>query len=94
MTNEDISTSDIAKILTFYRCLDPGSYLNAVDWFKTTSCDLIIGIDKTHFNKSRIYREFTSIEQQKEKIEQWFYETLKERDNESMRMVLYQQFPL
>lgn len=86
---KDISTCDIAKILTFYRCLDPGSYLNAVDWFKTTSCDLITGIDKTHFNESRIYRELTSIEQQKEKIEQWLYETLKERDNESMRMVFY-----
>ena len=86
---KDISTGDIAKILTFYRCLDPGSYLNAVDWFKTTACDLIIGIDKAHFNESRIYRELTSIEQQKEKIEQWLYETLKERDNESMRMVFY-----
>ena len=86
---KDISTSDIAKILTFYRCLDPGSYLNAVDWFKTTACDLIIGIDGVHFNESRIYRELTIIEQQKEKIEQWLYETLKERDSASMRMVFY-----
>lgn len=86
---KDISTGDIAKILTFYRCLDPGSYLNAVDWFKTTGCDLIIGIDGAHFNESRIYRELTVIEQQKEKIEQWLYETLKERDSESMRMVFY-----
>lgn len=86
---KDISTGDIAKILTFYRCLDPGSYINAVDWFKTTACDLIIGIDGAHFNESRIYRELTVIEQQKEKIEQWLYETLKERDNASMRMVFY-----
>lgn len=86
---KDISTGDIAKILTFYRCLDPGSYLNAVDWFKTTACDLIIGIDGVHFNESRIYRELTLIEQQKEKIEQWLYKTLKERDDASMRMVFY-----
>jgi len=86
---KDISTGDIAKILTFYRCLDPGSYLNAVDWFKTTACDRIIGIDGMHFNESRIYRELTLIEQQKEKIEQWLYETLKERDDASMRMVFY-----
>ena len=88
-SKKDISTADIIKILTFYRCLDPGSYLNAVDWFKTTACDLIIGIDGMHFNESRIYRELTLIEQQKEKIEQWLYETLKERDNASMRMVFY-----
>ena len=86
---KDISTGDIVKILTFYRCLDPGSYLNAVDWFKTTACDRIIGIDGMHFNESRIYRELTLIEQQKEKIEQWLYETLKERDDASMRMVFY-----
>jgi transposase len=86
---KDISTGDIGKILTFYRCLDPGSYLNAVEWFKTTACDRIIGIDGMHFNESRIYRELTLIEQQKEKIEQWLYETLKERDDASMRMVFY-----
>ncbi|KAF5413992.1 MAG: hypothetical protein C5S48_10520 [Candidatus Methanogaster sp.] len=86
---KDISTGDVAKILASYRCLDPGSYLNAVDWFKTTACDLIIGLDRAHFNESRIYRELTVIEQQKEKIEQWLYETLKERDDASMRMVFY-----
>jgi hypothetical protein len=87
--NKDISTGDIAKILTFYRCLDPGSYLSAVDWFNTTTCDLILGIDGTHFNESRIYRELTVIEQQKEKIEQYLYETLKSSDEESMRIIFY-----
>ena len=86
---KDISTMDIAKVLAFYRCLDPGSYLSAVDWFNTTACDLILGIDGTHFNESRIYRELTVIEQQKEKIEQYLYEKLKERDEESMRIIFY-----
>ncbi|NOR47387.1 MAG: IS1634 family transposase [Methanosarcinaceae archaeon] len=86
---KDISTGDIAKILTFYRCLDPGSYRSAVDWFNTTTCDLILGIDGTHFNESRIYRELTVIEQQKEKIEQYLYETLKSSDEESMRIIFY-----
>jgi transposase len=86
---KDISTSDIAKILTFYRCLDPGSYLSAVDWFNRTVCDLILGIDGTHFNESRIYRELTVIEQQKEKIEQYLYETLKSSDEEGMRIIFY-----
>jgi transposase len=86
---KDISTGDIAKILTFYRCLDPGSYLSAVDWFNTTTCNLILGIDGTHFNESRIYRELTVIEQQKEKIEQYLYKTLKSSDEESMRIIFY-----
>jgi transposase len=86
---KDISTGDIAKILTFYRCLDPGSYLSAIDWFNTTACDLILGIEGTHFNESRIYRELTVIEQQKEKIEQYLYETLKSSDEESMQIIFY-----
>ncbi len=86
---KEISTADIAKILTFYRCLDPGSYFSAVEWFETTACDLILGIDATHFNESRIYRELTRIEQQKEQIEKWLYQTLKERSEESMRVIFY-----
>jgi hypothetical protein len=55
----------------------PGSYCSAVKWFGTTSCNHIVGINGIHFNESRIYRELTIIEQQKKKIEQWLYQTLK-----------------
>jgi hypothetical protein len=74
---KDISTADVAKLLTFYRCLDPGSYLSSVEWFETTACNFILDIDPIHFNESRIYRELTVIEQQKENIEQWLYQTRK-----------------
>jgi len=86
---KDISTADVAKLLTFYRCLDPGSYLSSVEWFETTACNLILDIDPIHFNESRIYRELTVIEQQKEKIEQWLYQTLKKRNEKSMRIIFY-----
>jgi hypothetical protein len=82
-----MSTADVVKVLTFYRCLDPGSYLSAVDWLGTTACDCIIGIDGGHFNESRIYRELTVIEQQKESIERWLYQTLMERYEDSMRII-------
>lgn len=86
---KDISTADVAKILTYYRCLNPGSYFSAVEWFGTTSCNHIAGINDTHFNESRIYRELTVIEQQKKKIEQWLYQTLKKRNEESMQVIFY-----
>ena len=86
---KDISTANVAKILTFCRCLNPGSYFSAVEWFGTTSCNHIVGINDTHFNESRIYRELTVIEQQKKKIEQWLYQTLKKRNEESMRVIFY-----
>jgi transposase len=86
---KDISTADVAKILTIYRCLDPGSYLSAVEWLGTTACDSIIGIDGQHFNESRIYRELTAIEQQKDTIEQWLYHKLMARSEESMRIIFF-----
>ncbi|MBN1323778.1 MAG: hypothetical protein JW986_07255, partial [Methanotrichaceae archaeon] len=86
---KDISTTDVAKVLTFYRCLNPGSYLSAVEWFGTTACDRILGIDENHFNESRIYRELSVIDQQNELIEQWLYQTLMEQHKESMRIIFY-----
>jgi len=86
---KEISTADIAKLLTFYRCLNPGSYLSAVEWFETTTCNLILDMEPSQVNESRFYRELTAIEKQKEKIEQWLYQTLKNRNEKSMRIVFY-----
>jgi len=86
---KEISTADIAKLLTFYRCLDPGSYLSAVEWFETTTCNLLLDMEPIQINESRFYRELTAIEKQKEKIEQWLYQTLKNRNEKSMRIVFY-----
>jgi transposase len=86
---KEISTADIAKLLTFYRCLDPGSYLSAVEWFETTTCNLLLDMEPGRVNESRFYRELTAIENQKENIEQWLYQTLKNRNEKSMRIVFY-----
>ncbi len=86
---KEISTADIAKLLTFYRCLDPGSYLSAVEWFETTTCNLLLDMEPGQVNESRFYRELTAIEKQKEKIEQWLYQTLKNRNEKSMRIIFY-----
>jgi len=86
---KEISTADIAKLLTFYRCLDPGSYLSAVEWFETTTINLLLDMDPLHINESRFYRELTAIEKQKENIEQWLYQTLQKRNEKSMRIIFY-----
>ncbi len=88
-SEKEVLTSDIAKILTLYHCLDPGSYLCAVEWFKKTALDIILDIDAAHINKSRIFRELDEIEARKPEIEQYLYRTLKERDKESIRIVFY-----
>ena len=86
---KDISTSKIAKMLTIYRCLDPDSYLSAVNWFKSTTLDLILKADKSHINKSRIFRELTEIEKCKGQIEKYLYELSKKRNKKGVMIVFY-----
>ncbi|MDP2788741.1 MAG: IS1634 family transposase [bacterium] len=87
--NKKVQTSEIAKILTIYRCLDPGSYLSAVEWYYKTALDRILHINTEQINKSRIFRELDLIEDQKKDIENYLYMTLKERDSGSLRFVFY-----
>ncbi len=87
--SKDVQTSEILKILTLYRCLDPGSYFSAVDWFNKTALDRILHINGHHINKSRIFRELDIIEDKKEDIERFLYKTLKKRDKDGMHIVFY-----
>ncbi|MCX9074554.1 MAG: IS1634 family transposase [Candidatus Methanoperedens sp.] len=87
--DKKVQTSDIAKILTIYRCLDPGSYLSAVEWYEKTALDRILHINTEQINKSRIFRELDIIEDKKKDIENYLYTTLKERDVDSLRFVFY-----
>jgi len=87
--NKDVQTSDIAKILSIYRCLDTGSYLSAVGWFKKTALNIILNIDESQINKSRIFRELDEIENVKQDIENHLYKTLKEQDKDGLRIVFY-----
>ena len=84
-----MQTSEIIKILTIYRCLDPGSYLSAVEWYNKTTLDRILHINTEQINKSRIFRELDLIEDKKKDIENYLYTTLKERDADSLRFVFY-----
>jgi transposase len=86
---KDVQTSEIVEILTLYHCLDPGSYLSAVDWFNKTALDRILHTNGQHINKSRIFRELDIIEDKKEDIERFLYKNLKKRDKDGMHIVFY-----
>lgn len=87
--NKKVQTSEIIKILTIYRCLDPGSYLSAVEWYNRTAFDRILDINAEQINKTRIFRELDCIEDKKKDIENYLYTTLKEHDADSLRFVFY-----
>ncbi len=84
-----VSTSKIAEMLTIYRCLNPGSYLSAVNWFKSTALDLILGVNPDHINKTRIFDELDEIEKCKNTIEEYLYKKQKELDKKDLRIVFY-----
>ena len=87
--DKKVQTSEIAKILAIYRCLDPGSYLSAVEWYSKTALDRILHINTEQVNKSRLFRELDLIEDRKNDIENYLYMTLKERDIHNFRFVFY-----
>jgi len=87
--DKKVQTSEILKILTIYRCLDPGSYLSSVEWYKKTALDRILLINAEQINKSRIFRELDFIEDKKKDLENYLYSSLKERDADSLRFVFY-----
>jgi len=87
--DKKVQTSEIAKVLTIYRCLDPGSYHSAVEWYNKTALDRILHINTEQINKSRLFRELDLIEDKKKDIENYLYMTLKERESDSLRFVFY-----
>ena len=84
-----VQTAEIAQMLTSYRCLDPGSYLSAVEWFRKTTLDRILHINAKNINKTRLFRELDEIEDRKTDIENYLYKTLLKRDGASMKIVFY-----
>lgn len=84
-----VSTSDIAKILTFNRCLDPGSKAYASRWVKKTALDHILGIDYDKVNDDKIYHELGKIESCKQELEKHLFDKVKKDNPESLDIVFY-----
>lgn len=86
---KDLATVEVAKVLTFNRCLDPGSKSYASRWVKTTSLDRILKIEADKVNDDRIYRELPHIEAKKEALEQHLFRQLHKRTPGNLEMVFY-----
>lgn len=82
-------TLKIAKILTFNRCLDPGSKLYASRWFRRTCLDYILKINYSQVNDDKIYRELVRIEEEKERIEKHLFNKVKAKDSKSLNLIFY-----
>ena len=85
----EINISNIARILSINRCVDPVSKSRTPDWFAKTSLPWILDIDKDSINSSRIFRELEAIDNHKEAICKHIFNQLSRRNPESMNSVFY-----
>lgn len=85
----EINISNIARILSINRCIDPVSKSQTPDWFAKTSLPWMLDIDRDSINTSRIFRELEAIENHKEAICKHIFNQLSHRNPESMNSVFY-----
>jgi len=87
--NKIINISNIARILTINRCINPTSKSKVPDWFKTTWLPWMLDIKSEHINSSCIFRSLIPIEDSKEQISKHLYALLKKRFPQSMDNIFY-----
>ncbi|MCP4552357.1 MAG: IS1634 family transposase [Bacteroidetes bacterium] len=85
----EIGISNIARILSINRCIDPMSKSQNPDWFASTALQWILEIDRNSINTSRIFRELEVIENHKEAICEHIFNLLNRRYPKSMHSVFY-----
>lgn len=85
----DVSISNIARILTVNRCIDPVSKSQTPEWIKQTVLPYLLGINNDFINTSRIFRELEIIEKHKEDISKHIFNLLNRRYPESMKSIFY-----
>lgn len=88
-TDSDLSTKQIARILTINRCVDPCSHYRIPRWIQRTALPEVLEIDTAKLNDDKIYYELSKIEENKGQIEQHILELTKSRSPESYEFVNY-----
>ena len=87
--NKDILTANIARILTINRAIMPKSKSQIPNWYKNTILPWLLNIQTNPINASRIFRELTCIEKNKENLCKHLFNLLKEKNPQSMNKVFY-----
>ncbi len=85
----NVEIVNIARILTINRCIDPVSKSQTPKWFRSTALPWILDIDIDSINPSRIFRELEAIENHKEKICKYLFQTMTRNNPKSMQSVFY-----
>jgi len=89
VTNSELPTHTIARILTINRCTDPCSNYSVPMWAKKTALEDVLKIDLSGLNDDKIYYELDKIHLNKISIENHLFNLTYEKKPESYGFINY-----
>lgn len=85
----DVPLATIANILTTNRCINPESKSAVPKWFAGTALPQLLNIESDKINKSRLFRDLSEIEENKEMLCDHLLSQYKKRNPNSLSEVYY-----
>ena len=73
-TSDGLSTSDVAKILTINRCINPTAHYKICDFVSDSYLPELMGVDADKCNKDKIFRELDNIYNARKKLQKRLHE--------------------
>jgi len=89
VTNSDLPTPLIAKILTINKCVAPCSHYSIPQWADKTALSEVIGHSLDNLNDDKIYYELDKIEQSQEQLENHLFQITYRKDRTSYDFINY-----
>jgi hypothetical protein len=89
-TENRISTSDIVKVLTLNRCINPTAHYKVGDFVSDSYLPELMDIDADKCNKDKIFRELDNIYGNRKKLQKLFHElSLKHQDPDNIELYFF-----
>lgn len=89
ITNSDLSTPLIAKILTINKCVAPCSHYSIPQWSKRTALPEVVGHPLKNLTDDKIYYELDKIDQSQKRLENHLFQITYKKDKTSYDFVNY-----
>jgi hypothetical protein len=85
---KEVSTGQIAEILTLSKLLKLSSHVKTVDWIQESLLPEILNINSDKYNRMKIFNELSLIEESKFRIEKKLFEQAKKTQLMSLIYIL------
>ena len=86
---KEVSTADIAKILTTLRLVRPCSKTSTTELYPQTCLPQLVGVSPSSYNKTRIFRELVDIENHREELGKHIFNFAKQKRYTKGELLFY-----